>query len=1056
MPPPPDALHLLSQTRFGPQHHADAVLRVATSKCRVAIWVALLLSLTSALAAQAQPSSSTTLPPARLDAAFADPLVDFDATLTALRVSTWEDAPPPGADRPAARMLLLEEDAVVQVGAYGFRADRAVVRLEFEQADRGRVTHLAALLINPRPIAGGGTIRASGGDLLLTASTLGKLTLEKPGSFTRLPAAPSDPLIPTFTQRLIAHRTAAAGPGLRVPDLAINRGLPEDVELLRQRRRAEIAQEQRRFTDLTPPADAPDTTAAAPPGTDGDGDPFAPQPAASILPARGAVVYSMDSWSAQIGEDEIAVSLLGDVRIVFEDYANDRIVTLRAQKVVLFIDPDATDDAPTAQTLGNGQLDAGALRGIYLEDNAIVSDGQYTVRSPRMYYDLARDRATLLDAVFYTYDERRGTPLYVRARAVRQTSASDFRASGARLTTSEFAVPHFSIGAGELDFQQYRTAAGQTGAVFRARDTTLKVGNTPVFYWPYLAGYARDIPLKSLNVSYSSDIGVAVETNWDLFALLGKPNPDNVEAEFELDYLGEHGPAIGVNGSYRSGQQRGFYRGYFLADDSGTDTLPGRSVEQTDAQRGIALARHRADLPDNLTLSLEGAYVSDPTFLEEFFPDQAAASKPLETSAYLKWQEADQAFEALAVTDFSNFIENLDQLQSTGTSVERYPELTYRVIGGQPLPGLTWFSQTQVSQLRLRAFDDAPEDRGFSDRRSQEAFGIDADTSFNDRAEALNLPLDSVRRLDSRQELSLPLVAGPLNVTPYAVGRVTAYDDDFSEFNGGNDDQVRLYGEAGLRLGTSFARADASARSALLDLDGLRHVVEPSATFFLNGSTIDPDDLPVYDPDVESLAQGAGVRVGVLNTWQTRRGGPGRQRTVDWVTLQTDLVLRSDDADVDDPLPVFYDYRPELARGGDHFYTELLWMVTDTLGVAGQLTHSLEADRVAQWRVGGTLDHNPQLRSFVAYQEIDVFDTRLLTYGFTYQLTLKYQLGFRQTLDFSENESRNIRFYVDRQLPGWTFRVNVAYDQIDEESRIGFTLIPDGGRASPSIAFGGD
>ena len=989
------------------------------------------------------------LPPARVDAAFADPLVDFAVELTGLKVQTWDqgsaDAGAEGS--PPARMLLLDGDAEVSVGAYGFRARRAVVRLEFETVDQGRVTHLAALLVDARPLHGGGSIRVGGGQMLITASTLGKVTVRQPGDFKQRPAAPDDPLLASFEDRLRTHRQAAAGPGLRVPDLRENRGLPEEVELRRQRRRAEVAEQQRLLDELPPGEALAQIPRPGNPAADPTGGPR------SILPARGAVVYSMDQWSAQFGEQEIAVSLIGDVRIVFEDFRDQRVVTLRAQRVVLFVDPEARDATRAADTLGDGQLDAGALRGIYLEDNAIVSDGQYSVRAPRMYYDLARNRATLLDAVFYTYDQRRGTPLYVRADAVRQTSASDFRAQGARLTTSAFAVPHFSIGAGQLDFQQYQTSDGQTGAVFAARDTTLNVGDTPVFYWPYLAGYGRDVPLRSLNVGYSSDTGVEVETNWDLYALLGKPNPENANAELELDYLGEHGPAVGVNGSYRSRDQTGTYRGTFLADDNGTDKLPGRTVPQDQAQRGLALVRHRSYLPGNLALSLEGTYVSDPTFLEEFFPDEAAAGKPLESSAYLKWQEGDQALEALAVTDFSNFIENLDQLQARGTFVERYPELTHRVIGGQALPGLTWHSQTQFSQLRLRAFDDAPEDRGFNDAQAQTAFGIDADVSFDDRAEALNLPQDSVRRLDSRQELSLPLTSGPLDLTPYAVGRLTAYDDDFAAFNGGNDDQVRLWGEAGLRLGTSFSKADANARSALLDLDGLRHVVEPTATFFLNGSTLNPDDLPLYDPAVERLAQGAGVRLGLLNTWQTRRGGPGRQRTVDWVTLQTDLVLRSDDADVDAAVPRFYDYRPELARGGDHVYTELLWLVTDSLGLAGQLTHSLETDRVAQWRVGATLDHNPLLRSFLSYEEIEVLDSQLLTYGFTYQLTLKYRVGFRQTLDFSSNESRDIRVFVDRQLPGWTFRVNVAYDEIDDESRIGVTLIPDGGRAAPSLAL---
>ena len=975
----------------------------------------------------AQPAAASP-PPARLAAAFADPLVDFDAGLTAQRITAWSDGD--------ARMLLLEQDAVFRVGTYGFRADAGVIRVEFEPTDAGKVMHLAGYLLNARPLAGAGTINAEGGRLLVTASTLGSLKLESPGAFEQVKQPPQQSLINDAMARIARHRGLAAGPGLMLPEDA-RQGVPDDAQIRRQRRRAQIAEEQRRLLDAPPGEALADVPLYPDEPADASGRPQ------SILPARGVLAYSMDSWSAQFGDEETAVSLVGDVRLIFEDLQNSRVVTLRAQKVVLFVG-NGDDGQPSAESFGDGVIESSNLRGVYLEDNAIVSDGQYTVRAPRVFYDMQANRATLLDAVFYTYDARRQIPLYVRAASVRQTSASDFQATDAKLTTSEFAVPHFSIGAGELTLQQFRDDNGQVGQLFEARDTTLNVGKAPVFYWPYLAAYGLDTPLRSLNVGYSSNTGPEIETQWDLFSLLGRTAPEGTDAELNLDYLGDHGLGVGVEGDYNRSDSLGRFRGYLLADDSGEDRVGGRTINFQDDQRGVLLARHRTYLPANYEVSLEGAYVSDPTFLEEFYPDDAAAGKAYETSAYVKWQEGSQAVDALAVTDLSQFIEQLDTLQSQGYTVERYPELTHRIIGGEPLPGVSWFSQTSFSQLRLLGGDDTPGDRGFTDAQAQRFFGINATDTFDDRLDQLNLPDQSVRRLDTRQELSIPLAAGPIDITPYVVGRITAYDDDFAQFNGGNDDQVRFWGETGLRLGTEFSKADGSVRSRLLDVDGIRHIVSPSATFFLNGATISPEDLPVYDPTVESLAEGAGVRLGVTNTWQTRRGGPGRQRTVDWITWQNDLVLRSDDADVAAPIGRYYDYRPEYTVGGDHFFTQLRWLVTDTLGLAGELTHSLEEDQVAQWRVGSTLNHTPRLNSYVSYEEINPLDSQLLSYGFAYQLTTKYRLGFNQTLDFSENDSRQIDLVVDRKLPRWTLRVKVGYDEIDDESRVSLTLIPDG------------
>ncbi|MEM9417431.1 MAG: hypothetical protein AAGA25_00070 [Planctomycetota bacterium] len=1006
-----------------------------------------LVGLESSVHAQA---AEVGLPPAALESMFADPLVDFDVRMTALDVTTWKDGD--------ARMMLLRGDASLSIGAYGFNGSTIVVRIENQAIDAGTVRHIAAWFQDAQPVYGIGSTRAGlqprdgrnpladgarQPGLLVTSSTLGKVRLEEPGDFEQLGSAPAEhsAVINQAMQRLADHRRALQRPGLLVPE---SEGLSAATAIRKQRRRAQIEEEQRRLYDAVPGEDV-----AALPEAPEDLDDLNRNE--SILPASGVVAYAMDSWSAQIGDEETAISLVGDVQLVFEDFRDGRVVTLRAERVVLFVSNDDKADPFDAAV---GQLEAGALRGVYLEDNAIVSDGTYTVRAPRMFYDLARNRATLLDAVFYAFDTRRQVPLYVRADSVRQTSATDFLARDARLTTSEFATPHFSIGAGELSFQQVRRPNGEEGSFFTARDTTLNVGDTPVFYWPELSAYGEDSPLRSLNARYSSNDGVEVETTWDLFAMLGKTRPDNVDAEFNLDYLGEHGPGIGTSGNYDSRNNLGEFRGYLLVDDSGEDEVGGREINQEDEIRGVANVRHREYLPGNFELTLEGAFVSDPTFLEAFYPSEAAAGKLYETSAYLKWQEEDQALDFLASTNLSGFVEQLDELQSQGYYVERYPELSHRVIGGSLLGNqMTWYSQTSFSQLRIVGEDDTPGDRGFNDAQSQQFFGINANQSFSDRLDAAGFPEQSVRRFDSRQELSLPMASGPLDITPYVVGRFTAYDEDFVDFGNTDGDQVRLWGAAGLRLGTQFSKADGSVQSSLLDVDGIRHIIEPGATLFLNGSTIDPNNLPEYDDDVEILAEGAGVKLGMVNTWQTRRGGPGRERTVDWITLQTDLVFRSDDADVETDIARFYDYRPEYSVGGDHFYTELLWMVTDTLGVAGQLTHSFESDRVAQWRVGGSLDHTPRLNSFVSYEEIDVLDNQLLTWGFGYHLTTKYRLGFQQTLDFSENDSRQIDLVVDRQLPRWTLRIKVGFDEIDDEQTIGFTLIPDG-RDERSAVFG--
>ena len=724
-------------------------------------------------------------------------------------------------------------------------------------------------------------------------------------------------------------------------------------------------------------------------------------------------------------------------------------------KVVPMARGGGDGDNPAA--LGGG-LDASRVRGVYLEDNAVITDGHYTVRAPRVYYDVIDDRAILLDAVLFAYDTQRQIPLYMRADVLRQTARGEFRADRATLTTSEFGRPHFGIGVSRLKVSQRQTPGGDVQRSFTARNVTLRALGAPLFYLPWVGGREQDLPLRRLGFGFDEANGLQLFSAWDLFALAGRPRPDGVDAVGLFDYRGEHGPAVGLNLVYDRERRDNFYGGldaYWLPIDNGTDTIGGRrNLEFDNESRGFTRWEHRQLLPDDWELSLEAGYVSDPTFLEEFYRDEAYTHKPYETSVYLKKVWGDTAFTALGEWHPNDFITNLAYLQTPGFLVERAPELGLLVEGGELFDGaVTLFSENRYSRLRADFPEVTPGEYGFNTGPSLALFDILPATSFEDAADDAGFPTDWLNRFDTRQELNLPLQAGPVDVTPYAVARLTAYDQGFDEFNGGNDDQVRLWGAVGVRTGVDLHRTYDGFRSRVFDIEGLRHVVRPEVDLFVAGSTIDREDLPIFDEGVEGIVDGPAVRLGMTNTLQTRRGGPGRERSVDWIRLRTDFVFRETDDNDNAPfrrgdeqltIPRFFDYRPEYAVGGDHFYGELMWLVSDTLGVYGELTHSLELDEVVQWRLGATLQHTPRLGTFANYQEIDVLDSRLLTYGFNYELTTKYALTLAHRIDLSENESRRLSVILERRLPRWRVQVVASIDEIDDNYAIGILLRPEG------------
>ena len=973
----------------------------------------------------------------------AQPVVLNDpATLTAAHGISWTQ----GDDR----FVLLQSvgadqaGAGVRVGTMGFSAKQALVRVRRSGVPGARRFDLAVVLDKAEALPGNAGqddaasgVSASGSRLLVTASTRGGVVLQV-DALNPSASPPKSKFLSVALRRLDRYDAQQ--------ELAMSSQTPPiELDAAQQKKRDAVAAQVRaRRTRLTAQAldrpGPPDELVA-----DARHQAQNPPPDPGVLPARGSVSYAPGSIVIDRNDDETIVSLLDGVSVIFEDHATGRTVSLRAQRAVLFVaNTEQGGDAGT--DLSGGQIDAGKVRGVYLEDNAIITDGDYTVRAPRVYYDLRENRAVLLEAVMFTYDLKRRVPLYLRADVLRQTAAASFVAHNARFTTSDFHEPHVALGAGRIEISQYETPTGQIGHSVDATDVTLRVREVPVLYWPRFAARGTDTPLRRVKAGYNSHDGPTVETKWDLFSLIGKEEPQGVNADLILDFLGEHGPGVGTEIDYDRDDMFGHFNAYALLSDSGDDNLPQRAdIDHASDTRGYALLQHRQNFPNGIDLSVEAGYASDETFLEEFFPSLAEERKPFETSIYLDRREEESQFTALLKADVNDFLPQLSALQTPGYTVDRLPEIAYRRVGTPVFDGAaTWYSENTASVLRISAGDDSPADRGFNNAQSLATFGIANTTSFDAAANAVGLPDGQVLRADTRQEIAVPLEAGGWNITPFVVGRITAYDDGFEDFNGGNDDKVRLWGQLGTRVSTEFSKVYGNVSNRVLDLDGIRHIVEPHATVAWSEASINAEELPVFDFDVESITQGGTFKLGINQTFQTRRGGPGRQRTVDWIKLNTYVVFQTEDALDAEPLGRFDDYRPEYARGGDHFYTELLWQLSDAVGAVGEITYDLEDDKVSQWRLGGELRHTPRLSTFVSYEEIDHVDSALLTWGMDYQLTTKYRVAAAQTLDFSGNERRQLSLALERRLPRFRFLATASWDQLEDEQSFGFVLIPEG------------
>ncbi|MCP3903398.1 MAG: LPS assembly protein LptD [Planctomycetes bacterium] len=963
-----------------------------------------------------------------------------DVTMTARRGWAWtvDDT----------KRLLLEGDVVVSIAGQPFTGPTCAVWLNRLPTADGLVNQVALYfdrVVNPRRASGFGV----GGDsLLITGSAQGEVTLSVDLLQEGRPAYSE--VLRAGERRLQMHRRLLEG----------------DPPLLAQRPQVDEPEPPHVF-DPQPGGLVEERDFALPATMElpplGQRKPWLREPGSILRLTYGAI-------HVQPGATENVISISDSIIIeYFSESRTDDLaqLTLSADRAVIFTDPG------TLEEMTQWNLDVSIVRGIYLEGNVTASanEGEYLARAPRIYYDFTTDQAILLDAVLRTYERDGRLPVFVRAEEIRQIALTQWKTKQVHVTTSEFFTGHLAVGAKRMTVTR-RPVGGGTGrgtgggpgsspgssgggslsgtiggigsggqegpqeTHLDAESITLEAGGAPFFYWPRFRGTIHDIPLRGLSIGVSDNDGVRIETRWNFLSLLDFERPPGVDATLKLDGFTKRGPAAGLDVTYTRDSGTGRLDLYGIYDD-GTDlTSSGVDVQHDEEMRGVALWEHQMDLGRNWSLQAQGSYISDPSFISTWRERDFVNRREYETGFSLKHQRDNTAITLTTQYDVNDFISNDYLLASAAYTVDRTPEGSWRTYGRPWFnENMTYSGEMRTGRVRLVFEESAPFQLGVPPA----AFGVGPTTPISSALLAQGLRSKWVYRFDSRHELAWPMKYGALQVTPFVVGRMTAYDDDFTEFSG-KDDKARAFGAAGLRLNTQFQRVDNSVESQLFDLHRLRHIIEPSLTVWVGASDVDQSDLPVYDLGVESLATGGVVRLGLRNTWQTQRGGPGRWRSVDVLTLNTDVVFHSNDTNKESPTPQFFDYRPEYSQMGDHVATSGVLRLSDTFIVSGEGTIDIDESAIARGAIGAELQHSPLLSTFVEYRYIDASDHQLLGVGWNYQISKKYKVAFWPQWDFDADEFRYVTLNVVRSFPDFDMSFLVSHDEIRDDTTFGASL----------------
>jgi hypothetical protein len=784
-------------------------------------------------------------------------------------------------------------------------------------------------------------------------------------------------------------------------------------------------------------------------------------------------------------EGLVAIVLTGNVKLL-QRRGEGEAIEMQADRAVLFTPLHSMKEIDKDQKY---QKVEEAIIAAYLEGDVRIvhSPGKAKAADQRMaasrvYYDFETDRAILTDAVLHTVEPLRAIPVIIRANVLRQMSQGEYRGDNVKLTQSSFYTPSYDIGMKQAYVRQVETGNPQLGTITNVtgHGVTYDIFGQPVFYWPVIGASftERGGMLRDLEFVSGSKYGTGFKSEFGLFELLGRLPPDDVDAALRLDYFNERGPAGGLNGKYAGGfvtEQtkqpwafEGKWESYFV-NDHGVDDL-GRKrldVEPDQNFRYRVLWEHQHFFPDNWQVQLTGALVSDATFQEEWFRNDFEKQRPLDTAIYIKHQEQSEAFTLLYSIQPNDFVTSGTLMQEQ-TEVERVPEIGYHLIG-QSLgdQGFTLFSDNTVGGYRFQGSNApifVPEkstDEETDLIRRRQGFRA-SDSPGLPSFGKTGTPTRVTYRGDFRQEVDYPFTLGQFRMVPYVMGRYTWYSQSPDASQSSND---RVLAGAGMRVTTAFWKVDDSAQSEMFDIHRMRHVIEPEINVFTSAQTTSSDHLYQYDEQVDEINDISAVQIALHQRWQTKRGGPGRWRSVDFFTLNVEANFFANKPPDDQLAPatfrgLYYTSLPEASLPRNSINADATWRVSDTTAILSDVQYNMDKSKLATASIGLAAARDTRLGYFIGLRYIDSGEytpitaagtplakdlhSVVLTGALNYEVTPKYSIGVRQSFDFGTDErvlsDLTIIRHFDRWYAAFTYRV----DYIGEDSGFFFNVWPEG------------
>ncbi|MFO1501850.1 MAG: LPS assembly protein LptD [Verrucomicrobiota bacterium] len=426
-----------------------------------------------------------------------------------------------------------------------------------------------------------------------------------------------------------------------------------------------------------------------------------------------------------------------------------------------------------------------------------------------------------------------------------------YTAKEAYVTTDDTVDPGYRIRAKSLKIVP--------GKSITAQGATLYLGPMPIMYFPYFRRRLDGIPNNfTFTPGYRTRYGPFLRTayNWRL--------NDYLAGALNLDGFEKRGVGFGPDVDYNLGQYgQGTLSGYYIHDlESGSDAT-GAPI---DSDRHRISFSHRGSLRTNLTATVVVREQSDPYVVRDFFEGEYRRNPQPKSFLELNQRWSNFTLDLLAQPQINDFFQTVERLPDVKLSGIR------QQLGASPF---FYESETSAGYFRFRPADGAG-------------------TNY------------AAMRADTFHQILLPQTFfGWLNVTPRVGGRFTHYGETHQD-GPDMEEQDRGVFNTGAEVSFKASRLWKGAESRFWDVDGIRHIIEPSINYvFVPEPNVRPRELPQFDTEIPSLrllpvdfpdynaidaidSQNV-LRLGLFNKVQTKRKS-GVENILNW-RLFTDWRL---------------------------------------------------------------------------------------------------------------------------------------------------------------------